>query len=104
KTQAFRPQQLYREVNGTAPDLIVYFGDLHWRSVGSLGYGRHYTLENDTGPDDANHAVEGMYILHEPNGKNRGRVDGRSLFDVMPTTLDLMGVPPPEGISGTSIR
>ncbi len=104
KTQAFKPQDIYREVNGIAPDLIVYFGDLHWRSVGSLGYGRHYTLENDTGPDDANHAVEGMYILHEPNGKSRGRVDGQSLFEVMPTILDLMGVAAPEGISGTSIR
>ncbi len=27
-TKALRPEQLYREVNGVAPDLLVYFGDL----------------------------------------------------------------------------
>ena len=40
-----------REVNGVAPDLIVHFGDLLWRSVGTVGgdEGIH-TFENDTGP------------------------------------------------------
>lgn len=102
-TQAFRPPEIYRAVNGVAPDLIVYFGDLHWRSVGSLGHGSHYTLENDTGPDDANHAVEGMYILHDPANKEAGRVDGRSLFDVLPTVLQLLKVPLREPGPGSSI-
>jgi predicted AlkP superfamily phosphohydrolase/phosphomutase len=103
KTQAFKPQEIYREVNGVAPDLIMYFGDLHWRSVGSLGHGKHYTLENDTGPDDANHAVEGLYILHDPANKGRGQVDGRSLFDVLPTVQHLLKVPLNEPSIGTSI-
>ena len=61
----FKPEELYRNVNNIAPDLMVYFGDLHWRCVGSIGYGKHYTFENDTGPDDANHAEEGMFIIRQ---------------------------------------
>ncbi|HEY64138.1 MAG TPA: phosphodiesterase, partial [Caldilineae bacterium] len=45
-TRVFKPQEIYREVNGVAPDLMVYFGDLLWRSVGSLGHGDIYTFEN----------------------------------------------------------
>ncbi|MFQ5692030.1 MAG: alkaline phosphatase family protein, partial [Nitrospinota bacterium] len=54
-TRVLFPKDLYREVRGAAPDLIVYFGDLDWRSVGTLGHGSVHTRENDTGPDDANH-------------------------------------------------
>src|SRR5262249_14827341 len=34
-TKVLRPEKLYEKVNGIAPDLIVYFGSLYWRSVGS---------------------------------------------------------------------
>jgi predicted AlkP superfamily phosphohydrolase/phosphomutase len=33
-TKVLKPQDVYPEVRGIAPDLIVYFGDLAWRSVG----------------------------------------------------------------------
>ena len=36
-TKVLKPQDVYPEVRGVAPDLIVYFGDLEWRSVGSVG-------------------------------------------------------------------
>ena len=45
----FKPQDVYPDVKGLAPDLIVYFGDLEWRSVGSVGNPSIYTYENDTG-------------------------------------------------------
>ena len=48
------------QVRGLAPpDLFVYFGNLRWRSVGTVGTGQIHTFENDTGPDDANHAQDG---------------------------------------------
>ena len=62
----FKPQDIYREVRGVAPDLLVYFDNLGWRSVGSFGHGDIYTFDNDTGPDDANHAVNGVYIYTPP--------------------------------------
>ena len=36
-TKVFKPQEIYREVKNVAPDLIVYFGNLDWRSAGSVG-------------------------------------------------------------------
>src|SRR3972149_1294134 len=47
---------------GVPPDLIAIFGDLYWRSAGSVGGGQVWTRENDTGPDDANHAQHGMFV------------------------------------------
>jgi predicted AlkP superfamily phosphohydrolase/phosphomutase len=59
----FKPQEIYQKVRGRAPDLIVYFDDLAWRSVGSVGINSLHTVENDTGPDDANHAPFGLMIF-----------------------------------------
>jgi predicted AlkP superfamily phosphohydrolase/phosphomutase len=103
-THAIRPQQVYTQVNGVAPDLIVYFGDLHWRSVGGLGYGSIHTLENDTGPDDANHDVHGIFILRDPRQREHGGRQGHQLMDVLPTILERMGVPLPGDLQGRAIR
>lgn len=102
-TQIHKPQEVYAEVNGVAPDLIVYFGDLHWRSVGSLGHNTYYTLENDTGPDDANHAVEGMFILYDPRQRGKGQIPARQLMDIAPTLLKRMGVAIPATMQGSVI-
>jgi predicted AlkP superfamily phosphohydrolase/phosphomutase len=99
---AYKPEAVYREVNNIAPDLIVYFGNLSWRSVGSLGLNRVHTFENDTGPDDANHAQQGMYIYYDPRAQGQGRGPRRHLMDVAPTVLDLMGEPIPEDMQGKS--
>ncbi|HOZ47529.1 MAG TPA: alkaline phosphatase family protein [Candidatus Hydrogenedentes bacterium] len=101
--KAYKPQELYRHVNGVAPDLIVYFGDLTWRSVGSVGYDSIFTSENDTGPDDANHDHYGIFIMKGGAGPVGRRTD-LSLMDVAPTVLDLMGVPVPEDMQGAPIR
>ena len=100
-TRVHRPQDLYRQVNGVPPDLIVVFGDLRWRSVGTVGNDSVYTFRNDTGPDDANHAQEGMYILTLPDGAGpRGRIDGPTLYDVAPTILKLLDQPIPPDMIG----
>lgn len=102
-TTVYYPDNIYQAVNGVAPDLIVYFGDLHWRAIGSLGYGRHWTFENDTGADDANHAQAGMYILYDPAARGRGRISGAQLMDIAPTVLDKLRVPIPNSIQGKII-
>jgi predicted AlkP superfamily phosphohydrolase/phosphomutase len=102
-TRAHRPEDLYPDVHGVPPDLIVTFGDLYWRSVGTIGgdEGVH-TLENDTGPDDANHAQDGLYILAGP-GVASGRTLDAHLLDVAPTLLDLIGLPIPKRMRGRSL-
>jgi predicted AlkP superfamily phosphohydrolase/phosphomutase len=102
-TQAYKPQEIYREVNGVAPDLIVIFDDLQWRSVGTVGNPDVYTFENDTGPDDANHAQMGMYVYSHPSLQPRGRVDDASLYDVAPTVLAMLGEPVPSDMKGRAL-
>jgi predicted AlkP superfamily phosphohydrolase/phosphomutase len=99
---AHRPEDLYAEVRGVAPDLLVYFGDLYWRSVGQVGTGTVHVFENDTGPDDANHAHEGLYVL-AGDGVPAGSGPERSLHDVAPTLLELLGEPVPAEMEGRSM-
>jgi len=101
-SKAYRPEDIYRTVNGVAPDLIVYFGDLDWRSVGAVGMGGIYTFENDTGPDEANHDWHGIFVL-STNGvvaPLRGELPDVSIYDIAPTLLSLLGQPVPEGLAG----
>ncbi len=99
--KAYKPQQIYQRVRGIAPDLIVYFQDLAWRSVGTVGTGQLYVQENDTGPDDANHAPHGLFIWYDPERPGGGqRVEGASLYDILPTLLKRYGVESPTGLQG----
>ncbi len=104
-TTCFRPQAIYRQVRNIAPDLIVYLGDLHWRAVGSFGFDSIYTFENDTGPDDANHAQDGIIIYYDPKENQGGqRLSGLQLMDFAPTVLHLMGQPIPGDMQGRVIQ
>ena len=82
---------------------IVYFGDLRWRSVGTVGSGSVHTFENDTGPDDANHAPYGLLIASGPGVAPRGPVEGMQLMDVTPTVLRLFGLDVPDSLQGRVI-
>ena len=77
-TKVHKPQDVYPEVKGVAPDLLVYFGDLEWRSVGSVGNPSIYTFENDIGPDGANHDRTGVFAMKGAPGQPSGKVDGLS--------------------------
>ena len=101
--KAHKPEDLYGVQNGVAPDLIVIFGELRWRSVGSLGHGSTYTFENDTGPDEANHAEHGILIMNNAPGQATGEKSGMHLWDVHSTILDLFGMQPAQGALGTSV-
>jgi predicted AlkP superfamily phosphohydrolase/phosphomutase len=101
-TVAHRPEDLYQERKGIVPDLLVYFGDLYWRSVGQVGTGTVHVFENDTGPDDANHAHEGLYIL-VAEGVSPGRGPERDIRDVAPTLLELLGQPVPAEMEGSPL-
>ncbi|WP_435006316.1 alkaline phosphatase family protein [Tundrisphaera lichenicola] len=104
-TRVLKPESLYRNVRGASPpDLFVYFGDLSWRSVGTVGTGQIHTFENDTGPDDANHAQEGMIILAGPGLPARGPVGGMEIRDLTPTVLRLFGIEIPGDLQGHAIE
>jgi predicted AlkP superfamily phosphohydrolase/phosphomutase len=104
-TQVYRPEELYREVRNVAPDLIVYFGDLYWRSVGTIGGGKLHTFENDTGPDGANHAQNGIVMFRPAGGLEQGEtVEGAKIVDIAPTVLQLLGLPIPGDMEGKALH
>jgi predicted AlkP superfamily phosphohydrolase/phosphomutase len=104
--RVIKPQDVYPHVRGVAPDLIVYFGDLEWRSVGMLGMGEEagvFTYENDTGPDGANHDKLGVFAMRGLPDQPTGKQQDLRLIDVGPTLMKLYGLPEPEGLEGRSI-
>ena len=103
RTKAYKPEEIYTTCNGIPPDLIVHFGDLYWRSVGSVGHGSVYTYDNDTGPDDANHAQYGIYIQRDPRSDLGGEIEGINLLDVAPTILKVIDLPIPQDMKGKII-
>ena len=99
-TRVFRPEEVYREVNGIAPDLIIYFGDLDWRSAGSVGVGARHLRENDTGPDDANHLPDGVFAWDPGPGFEPRRAERYSIYDIAPSILRFFGLEKPEDMIG----
>jgi predicted AlkP superfamily phosphohydrolase/phosphomutase len=84
-TRVYKPDEIYCAARNVAPDLIVHFGDLYWRSIGGVGYGAVHVQENDTGPDDCNHAqhgeisgVTGIDDPYEPPTQAEIRLDTES--------------------------
>jgi predicted AlkP superfamily phosphohydrolase/phosphomutase len=64
-----------------------------------------HTFENDTGPDEANHDWNGLFIL-STNGAPAplaGAQDGVTIYDVAPTLLKLQGLAIPDGLAGRAI-
>ena len=110
-TRVFYPHEIYREVQGAAPDLIAYFGNLDWRSVGTVGHRSIHTRENDTGPDDANHDTHGIFIMSQKQKWEKASEDdapgaplpGLTLYDIAPTLLRLYGLPDPNEMQGHPI-
>jgi predicted AlkP superfamily phosphohydrolase/phosphomutase len=99
----FKPTEIYRHVRNVAPDLIVHFGGLYWRSIGSVGHGRFHVQENDTGPDACNHAQFGAFILAAPNSPLHGEFQGARLLDIAPTLMDVAGYKIPKLMQGRSL-
>lgn len=100
-TKVYRPEQLYSVNNAIAPDLMVYFGNLAWRSVGSVGRNSIHTFDNDTGPDGANHAQHGIIVMSPIVGmRSSYRLEGSQLMDVAPSILRVMGLPVPRDMEG----
>jgi predicted AlkP superfamily phosphohydrolase/phosphomutase len=102
--KCYKPEALYDNVKGVAPDGVVIFGDLRWRSVGMVGSDSIYAFENDTGPDDANHAQQGLYLYAHPSLPPQGRVDTPTLYDVAPTILTQFNLPVPPGMKGKPLH
>lgn len=102
-TLVFKPEDIYQTVNNIAPDLIAHFGGLAWRAIGGVGYPTIHVHENDTGPDDCNHAQYGAFVLAAPNVPAIGEMRGVRLLDMAPTILALADYEVPPSMQGRTI-
>jgi predicted AlkP superfamily phosphohydrolase/phosphomutase len=92
----FAPEDVYSEVRGDPPDLMAYFGDLRWRAAGTIGHGRWFTEENDTGPDDAVHSFDGVFAITDPALRSAVELPPQNIAAVAPTLYDFFGLRAPE--------
>ncbi|MCJ7628090.1 MAG: hypothetical protein MUO50_06840, partial [Longimicrobiales bacterium] len=70
---------------------------------GGVGYGRIHVHENDTGPDDCNHAQLGAFVLAGPGVPAAGAIDDARLLDIAPTLLTVAGYDVPPSMQGRNI-
>jgi predicted AlkP superfamily phosphohydrolase/phosphomutase len=103
-TKIYRPEDLFSKIRGDAPDLLVYFDDLYWRSAGTVGYESMYLSENDTGPDDAVHDYYGILIVYDPKRKLGKKIETQSILNIAPTVLKIFEIEIPQDMEGTTIK
>lgn len=91
---AYRPEEIYKnQIRGIPPDLTIYFGNLAWRSVGSVGLDGIHTFDNDTGPDEANHDWKGIFLANQATtsllGAGPMQKEGRHISQIGPAILNM---------------
>ncbi|RMD92689.1 MAG: phosphodiesterase [Calditrichaeota bacterium] len=103
-SRIFKPENVYKNVKNIPPDLIVYFGDLNWRSVASVGLNRIHTLDDELGPDGANHSEHGVFVFYDPRNPGGGqKLQGVDILDIAPTLLHIMKEKIPQDMEGKVI-
>ncbi|MFW5991573.1 MAG: phosphodiesterase, partial [Halanaerobiaceae bacterium] len=80
----YRPEEIYQEINNIPPDLMVYFNNLEWRSIGNLGSGRYLVPVGDLKSYSANHTDRGIFI------SSNNRVKAEVITDVYSVILNWM--------------
>jgi len=97
------PDQTYPKTNGHPPDLIVYFDNLKYRSIGTLQGEEVYSVNNDQGPDGANHARHGIWMGKGEGLPTDGSFVPASLYDVFPTLLNWFNIHAQTELTGHSL-
>jgi predicted AlkP superfamily phosphohydrolase/phosphomutase len=82
---------------------MAYFDDLNWRSAGTVGHESLYLSENDTGPDDSVHSINGIFLYHHPGSSSEKDLGTISTEDFAPTLLRMFGIEIPSDIKGVPI-
>ncbi len=86
-----KPEEAYESVRNIPPDLLVYFGNLSWRAVETVGTGSIYTYGEKSWPYDANHSLYGIYIRSGEGIRGSIRKD-ENISGIAPAILYEMGI------------
>jgi predicted AlkP superfamily phosphohydrolase/phosphomutase len=96
----FRPEEIYREARGVAPDLIAQLGGMAWSTVDAVGHGAIHIGGSDGSLGGFNPSPHGAFILAGSNLSLHGELQGIHLLDLAPTLLQIGGCEIPEGMKG----
>ncbi len=104
ETKFFRKKQDFIGKNNQhAPDLMVYFDDLHYGCNNAFIHNETmWNIETLKGKDDAGHSRQGIFIMNK--SKQKGDFGEIDILDVAPTILKKLGVKIPEDFKGKVIE
>jgi len=104
-TQIFKKKDFFvGKCGNLAPDMIVYFDNLHYGCNNSLiGNETLWSPNTAKGSDDACHSRQGIFIVKNGLFKNEnlGEID---VLDVAPTILNELNVKIPDDMKGNIIK
>lgn len=101
-TQVWRPEEIYQEVNGLAPDLIVYLGELSHCAMETVGHPQLHLSQFEAKQGGTNASSLSAFVLSSPAGAAEGEVEDVHLLDLAPTLLELGGYDIPPTMQGRS--
>jgi predicted AlkP superfamily phosphohydrolase/phosphomutase len=62
-----------------------------------------YLSENDTGPDDSVHSLDGFFSIRDPRHPHEKKPVTAQIYDIAPTILGLFKLPIPDDMQGNQI-
>lgn len=104
KNEVYEPGELYKNPKGIKPDLMVFWDDLSWRAAGTLGHESMFLPGNDTGPDDAVHDWNGIFLAWKKGWDKGIKVEGMKIQDIYPTLVKYLGMEDEYDSSGKPIE
>ncbi len=87
-----------------APDLLIYFDDLHWGTNSVIPHQSLYSWATEKGPDDAIHSQTGFFVITGKDVKKRGYQGLKDIRDITPTILKIMDIKIPENMERKPIE
>ncbi len=105
-TRVLKPERLYHRPSGarrrpTCSSTSATSAGGRWAPSAR---GQIHTFENDTGPDDANHAENGLLIARRPRHPRSGPRRGHAAHGRQPDRHEAVRPADPAGLSGTRHR
>jgi predicted AlkP superfamily phosphohydrolase/phosphomutase len=91
-TKIFYPEKTYNEVNGIPPDIFVYFDDLSFRSVGTVGHEKIWVYESGDASDTSSHSSIGVFIYNDPSKKGDGKLSDLDITNIFKIILNAYGI------------
>jgi len=99
--QVYRREELFSgPFLEEAPDLVVVMRGYSYITRGGCELSQTETVAPTRVGHSGNHRLDGMLVMWGPGIRQGATVQGASIMDLMPTMLQILGVPVPQGLDG----